>query len=141
VRAAGASGTAMYANQNERLGIDFNVERIAFPGIQTMDARLVRIPQGKSNERHRHAHESIFVILEGRGEVLIGEKRVPVAQGDVAFVPRWLFHQTTNTGDRELLICALTDFGFTSAVLGDYDKRTRLKEGGDDAVQEGAKRT
>ncbi len=33
-----------------------------------------------------------------------------------------------------LVILAITDFGLTSAVLGDYDKRTRLAENGLDAV-------
>ncbi len=74
--------------------------------------------------------QALFVILEGRGEVLVGERWNPVRKGDVAFVPRWIFHQTRNTSaTEELVFLAITDFGFTSAVLGDYDKRTRL--GGD----------
>ena len=135
VRTSDSSGTPMYSNQNERLNIEFNVERLPFPGLQTMDPRLVRIPPGRNNERHRHAHESIFVILEGQGEVLIGDKRIPVRKGDVAFVTRWLFHQTSNTGEVDLVVLAITDFGFTSAVLGDYDRRTRLSEGGEDSIQ------
>jgi len=31
-----------------------------------------------------------------------------------------------------LLLLAITDFGLTSTVLGDYDVKTRLKAGGDD---------
>jgi mannose-6-phosphate isomerase-like protein (cupin superfamily) len=135
VRSSDSSGTPMYSNINERLNIEFNVERFAFPGLQTMDPRLVRIPPGRNNERHRHAHESIFVILEGQGEVLIGDTRIPVRKGDVAFVPRWIFHQTSNTGEVDLVVLAITDFGFTSAVLGNYDRRTRLGEGGEDSIQ------
>jgi len=133
-------GPALYSNTNERLGIEFGVEKVPFPGIEVMDPRIVRIPPGRNNERHKHAHESIFVIVEGRGEVLIGEQRVQVKAGDVAFVPRWLVHQTSNTGDTDLVVLAITDFGFTSAVLGDYDRRTRLREGGADAQQEEAAR-
>jgi quercetin dioxygenase-like cupin family protein len=67
------------------------------------------------------------VILQGRGEVLVGEQWHPVGKGDVAFVPRWIVHQTKNTSaTEELVVLAVTDFGFTSAVLGDYDRRTRL---------------
>jgi oxalate decarboxylase/phosphoglucose isomerase-like protein (cupin superfamily) len=136
VRVARAPGVQMYANKNERLGIEFAVERVNFPGVQTMDPRIVRIPPGRNNERHKHAHESLFVILEGRGEVLIGDKRVPVQRGDVAFVPRWLYHQTINTGDSELVVLAVTDFGFASAVLGDYDQHHRLRGSGVEAVQQ-----
>lgn len=137
VRVPITHGATMYANKNDRLGIDFNVERLAFAGLQTMDPRVVRIPPGKNNELHKHAHETLFVILDGSGEVLVGDTRLPVAKGSVAFVPRWLFHQTLNTGTTELVVLAITDFGFTSAVLGDYDRRTRLKEGGTDAEQGG----
>ena len=92
-----------------------------------MDPRVVRISPGRNNEQHKHAHESLFVILQGRGEVLVGEQWNPVRKGDVAFVPRWIVHQTKNTSaTEELVVLAITDFGFTSAVLGDYDRRTRL---------------
>lgn len=139
-RDALAPGQAMYANQNERLNIDFTVERCGFPEIQTMDPRIVRIAPGRNNERHRHAHESLFVILQGQGEVLVGKEWSPVKKGDVAFVPRWIFHQTRNTSESEaLVVLAITDFGFTSAVLGDYDKRTRLAAEGDDVLDEGPK--
>jgi quercetin dioxygenase-like cupin family protein len=136
-RDATAVGEAVYANVNERLGIDFTVERLAFPELQTMDPRVVRIPPGRNNERHRHAHESLFVILEGEGEVLVGKSWSPVKKGEVAYVPRWIFHQTRNTSTTEaLVVLAITDFGFTSAVLGDYDKRTRLATSGVDAAED-----
>ena len=126
-RDALAPGNALYANNNERLNIEFRVERLAFPEIQTMDPRVVRISPGRNNEQHKHAHESLFVILQGRGEVLVGEQWNPVRKGDVAFVPRWIVHQTKNTSaTEELVVLAITDLGFTSAVLGDYDRRTRL---------------
>ena len=129
-RNALAPGHALYANRNPRLNIDFRVERLAFPHAQTMDPRIVRIAPGANNELHLHAHESLFVVLEGRGEVFIGERWNPLSRGDVAFVPRWIFHQTRNTSVKEdLVILAITDFGFTSAVLGDYDRRTRLARG------------
>ena len=62
------SGEDVYANRNERLGIDFTVQRLAFPEIQVIDPRIVRIRPGASNERHKHAHESLFVVLAGQGE-------------------------------------------------------------------------
>jgi len=129
-------GDEHYANANERLGIDFSVRRLDFPEIQVMDPRVVRIAPGQSNERHKHAHESIFVVLSGVGEVLVGDQRHPVRSGEVAFVPRWYFHQTCNTSVTEdLVVLAITDFGLTSAVLGDYDRKTRLTERGEDSEE------
>ena len=105
----------MYANQNESLNIDFTVERLEFPDAQTLDPRILRIAPSKNNELHRHAHESLFVILDGVGEVRVGDRWHPVQPGAIAFVPRWAFHQTRNTSpSRALLLLAITDFGFTS---------------------------
>lgn len=127
-------GRAMYMNRNERLNIDFRVERLGFPDIQVMDPRVLRIAPGRNNELHKHAHESIFVVLEGEGSVRIGDAWVSVKKGSVAFVPRWIFHQSRNTSTtNELVILAITDFGFTSALLGDYDQRTRLAQDGADS--------
>lgn len=134
VHRAGAATTGVYANKNLRLGIDFSVERLSFPEAQAMDPRVVRIRPGMANERHRHAHETLFVVLQGRGEVLLGDAWRVITAGDVAFVPRWIFHQTRNTSySRDLVVLAITDFGLTSAVLGDYDRRTRLALEGEDA--------
>ena len=56
--------------------------------------------------------------------------------GDLAFVPRWEVHQTRNTGATELVILAITDFGLTSAILGNYDRTTRLAHNGNNAPNE-----
>ena len=133
IRSPTEGGAAVYANRNDRLNIDFTVDRLTFPEQQVMDPRLLRIAPGKNNELHKHAHETLFVILSGEGEVRVGESARPVKAGDVAFVPRWIFHQTRNLShDSELVILAVTDFGFTSALLGDYDQRTRLAADGAD---------
>lgn len=117
-----------YANQDRLHGIDFRVERLALGGLQVMDPRLVRIAPGACNECHRHAHESLFVTLAGEGELRIGEDMTTLRLGDVACVPRWVPHQSRNTSPHEdLLLLAITDFGLTSAVLGDYDAQTRQR--------------
>jgi mannose-6-phosphate isomerase-like protein (cupin superfamily) len=84
---------------------------------------VVRIPPGKSNNRHKHAHETLFYFVSGTGEILVGEKWVPVRPGDAVFAPRWAIHQTRNTGTSELTLLAITDYYLTSQVyVGKYDK-------------------
>ncbi|WP_225931584.1 cupin domain-containing protein [Leptolyngbya sp. 7M] len=85
------------------------------------------MPAGKANERHRHAHETLFYILEGSGTVLIDEAAIEVTAGDAVFIPRWCIHQSRNTGTDEMVILAVTDFGLTSKLLGNYDQKTRMK--------------
>ena len=130
-------GEHMYQNKNDRLQIEFAVERLPFSVCETMDPRILRIAPGRRNELHRHAHETLFVALEGRGEVRLGDTWHPLNRGQIAHVPRWVFHQTRNSSeDEELVILAITDFGFTSAVLGNYDRRTRLARRGQDSKED-----
>lgn len=139
VRDPSSAGSPLYTNRNEGLGIDFTVERAAFADLQTLDPRLVRIAPASASERHRHAHETLFVVLAGHGDVMIGERWCPVKTGDIAFAPRWVFHQTRNGSATEIMVVlAVTDFGFTSALLGTDDRRTRLATNGEDALAEPA---
>lgn len=123
----GQAHAPLYRNHNARLGIDFAVERLEFTDREVMDVRVVTVAPGATTERHTHAHESVFFVSSGRGEVLVGDRVVPLEPGAVAFVPRWHFHQHRNTGHEPLTLVAVTDFGFTSSVLGDYDARTRQR--------------
>lgn len=126
-----------YAHRDERLGLDFQVHRLPFHALQALNPRLIRIPPGACNEKHRHAHESVFVVLEGEAEILVGSHWVRLKRGGIAQAPRWIVHQSRNpSAHQELLLLAITDFGLTSAVLGDYDRQTRLRYGGADAFGE-----
>lgn len=123
----GTVASPLYNNVNERLNIDFAVERIPFK-TDVFDSRVLRVAPHKNNERHKHPHESIFYVIEGVGRVQVNETEMDIKVGDVIFVPRWAMHQSFNTGDKELLILALTDFGLTQqAFLGDHLSSTRQK--------------
>ena len=96
---------------------------------EVIDARLVTIPEGRCNERHKHAHESIFVILQGVARVMVGDRFIDLVEGESIFVPRWEIHQTQNVGDGELIIYAITDFYLTgSALIGNYNSTSRMNK-------------
>jgi hypothetical protein len=118
----------LYANQVPKLNVDFSVQRIQFK-CEVLEPRIVHIPPGKFNERHKHAHETIFYYLQGRGQVIVDEQTIPVTAGDVVFVPRWAIHQSQNLGDEEMRILAITDYGLTGkAFMGNYYRASRGKE-------------
>jgi mannose-6-phosphate isomerase-like protein (cupin superfamily)/pyrroloquinoline quinone (PQQ) biosynthesis protein C len=115
----GGDTIAMYANEVEKLNIQFTVERLPF-AAEVLDPRMVRIPAGKFNEKHKHAHETLIHILDGTGQVLVDDRAFPVRSGDTVLVPRWALHQTQNLGPSELRFLAVTDFNLSRrAYLGD----------------------
>jgi len=119
----GTAGTALYESTIEHLKIDFAVERVPFVS-EVLDPRLVRIKPGRRNENHRHAHETVFVIVNGTGVVRVNEAVHEVSAGDIVFVPRWAMHQTENLGDTEMLVVAVTDYHLTGrALIGNYGGR------------------
>jgi quercetin dioxygenase-like cupin family protein len=132
---AAASALPVHYQHNDKcLGVDFLVHRLPFEGLQALDPRLIRIPPGACNEKHRHAHESIFVVLEGEAEILVGTEWVRLQRGGIAFAPRWIVHQSRNvSAEQDLLLLAITDFGLTRSILGDYDHQTRLRFQGSDS--------
>jgi mannose-6-phosphate isomerase-like protein (cupin superfamily)/pyrroloquinoline quinone (PQQ) biosynthesis protein C len=126
-RPSDAAGPALYQNRDDSQNIDFAVTRIPL-AAEVLDPRRVVIPAGKSNERHRHAHETYFYVLEGTGRVEVDAQSVDIATGDSVLVPRWALHQTTNTGTSPLVFIAITDYMLTKqAYIGDA-KAYRLDE-------------
>jgi quercetin dioxygenase-like cupin family protein len=55
---------------------------------EVFDTRLLRVAPRKSNEKHKHPHESLLYVLSGRRRVTVNQTAVEVEPGDVVFVPR-----------------------------------------------------
>jgi oxalate decarboxylase/phosphoglucose isomerase-like protein (cupin superfamily) len=119
--------SGLYENKVDELNIDFTVQILPFP-LEVLDPRIVRVAPGKANELHRHAHETVFIFLEGEGKVIVDQFENPVAPGDFAFIPRWCNHQSINTGENDLVFLAVADFGLTGkSFVGNYLKTARMK--------------
>ncbi len=113
-------GTLLYRNSDAGKSLEFSVERLPFKS-EVLDPRIVRIPSGKCNELHRHAHETVIHIMTGTAAFEVGEARVQVKAGDTVFVPRWTMHRASNIGADELKYFAVPDFGLASTLVdGNY---------------------
>ena len=55
-------------------------------------------PGGGQVPWHNQEQEEIYFILEGSGEMCLGEERQSIAAGQAVFIPPRVFHQLTNTG-------------------------------------------
>jgi len=55
-------------------------------------------PNGGQVPWHNQEQEEIYFIVEGSGEMCLGEERIAVRTGQAIYIPHQVFHQLTNTG-------------------------------------------
>jgi mannose-6-phosphate isomerase-like protein (cupin superfamily) len=64
-------------------------------------------PNGGQVPWHNHPQEEVYVILEGEGEMCIGDERQTLSAGQSVYIPPHAYHQLSNTSDAplEMLYC------------------------------------
>ena len=82
-------------------------------GAQRLGYNITAVPPGKSAfpAHNHHANEEMFFVLQGSGEVRIGEETYPIRVGDVVACPpggKEKAHKITNTGTEELRYLAVS---------------------------------
>ncbi len=78
--------------------------RVAFPissatGTAASATVYFELQPGTHVGVHTDTAEEFLIVLEGRGEGLVGEETAPVEAGQVVVVPAMVRHDMTNTGD------------------------------------------
>ncbi len=75
-------------------------------GADKFALAVVSIEPGKGHLRHNHPDmEEILYVIEGEGTQMVdidGEQRRRVSAGDLIHLPKGVFHETVNTGDKTL---------------------------------------
>jgi len=73
--------------------------------IQTTNfsiGNVVLDPNGGQVPWHNQEQEEVYFIIEGVGELCLGEERQTLSTGQAAYIPPKVFHQITNLGDKPL---------------------------------------
>ncbi len=108
-------------------------------GAQKLGYNVTSVPPGKrAFPFHSHlANEEMFFVLEGRGEIRIGDVTHPIRKGDVIACPpggRDTAHQISNPSDAELVFLAVsTRLSPEVCEYPDSDKYATFAESGKDA--------
>jgi quercetin dioxygenase-like cupin family protein len=63
---------------------------------------VVLEPRGGQVPWHDHEQEEVYIVLEGTGEMCIGEERQTLTARQAVFIPPGKFHQFTNIGETPL---------------------------------------
>ena len=59
-------------------------------------------PNGGQVPWHNQEQEEVYFVIEGTGEMCLGDERQVLTTGQAAYIPSGVFHQITNTGDKPL---------------------------------------
>ena len=59
-------------------------------------------PKGGQVPWHNQEQEEVYFVIEGTGEMCLGEEKQPLMTGQMVYIPSNVFHQLTNTGDTPL---------------------------------------
>lgn len=59
-------------------------------------------PRGGQVPWHNQEQEEIYFVVDGTGEMCLGEERQIVKSGQAVYIPAGMFHQLTNIGDAPL---------------------------------------
>ena len=63
---------------------------------------VVLEPNGGQVPWHNQEQEEVYFVVEGTGEMCLGEERRTLSSGQAVFIPPTVFHQLTNIGETPL---------------------------------------
>ena len=68
-------------------------------------AGLNAFEPGQTHEPHAHCdRDKLYVVMQGRGELTIGDETQSVGPGDVALAPADIVHSLSNPGPERLVV-------------------------------------
>jgi mannose-6-phosphate isomerase-like protein (cupin superfamily) len=59
-------------------------------------------PKGGQVPWHNQEQEEVYFVIEGTGEMCLGEERQVLSTGQMVYIPPGVFHQLTNIGETPL---------------------------------------
>jgi mannose-6-phosphate isomerase-like protein (cupin superfamily) len=88
-------------------------------GSRQLSVTWVECQPGSQQALHAHpAQEQVYVIVRGRGEMLVGAEAREVGRGTLVFVPPATPHAIRNIGDQLLVYVSATSPPFEAAITG-----------------------
>jgi len=77
-------------------------------GAQNFAFRYYQLSPGSQSRLEQHPYDHGILVLQGSGEVLLGEERHPVSKGDIIYIEPDLLHQLKNSSSDPLgFICVI----------------------------------
>lgn len=79
------------------------------PTMPTIQCRLHRLLPDSRTRRHRHTWSTIYHVVEGEGETVVGDKVFRWSAHDVIVVPAWQWHEHQCAGKDDAVLFSISD--------------------------------
>jgi len=77
-------------------------------GAENFAFRFYQLTPGSHSKKEQHPYDHGILILQGSGEVQLGDETQAISQGDVIHIPPDALHQLVNTGNQPLgFLCVI----------------------------------
>jgi quercetin dioxygenase-like cupin family protein len=77
-------------------------------GAQNFAFRYYQLSPGSHSRKEQHPYDHGILVLQGEGEVLLGDDSHPVSKGDIIYIAPDLLHQVNNTSQEPLgFLCVI----------------------------------
>ena len=84
------------------------IEQGVAPSRVLTMGQTVIYPTGSTTGHSHDDKEEVYYVISGEGEMVVGEDRFPVRQGDALYVPPGEFHTIFQKGNLPLVIVWVT---------------------------------
>jgi mannose-6-phosphate isomerase-like protein (cupin superfamily) len=84
------------------------IEKGIAPSRLLTMGQTVIYPTGSTTGHSHDDMEEVYYVISGEGEMVVGEDRYPIKQGDALYVPPGEFHTTFQTGNLPLTVVWVT---------------------------------
>ena len=79
----------------------------------------VEVAPGAAQQPHAHSPEQVYIIVQGRGEMTVGEETGLVAKGDIVHIPPGALHWIKNIGKKLLVYVSASTPAYDFEALYD----------------------
>lgn len=84
-----------------------NFRKVLFTGKQSQLVAMHLAPGDEIGDEVHPTIDQMFIIEDGRGELLVDGKPTPLEEDEVAFVPAGTHHNIRNVGKKPLKLCSI----------------------------------
>lgn len=100
------------------------------PGVG-LTAMWVDVAPGARQRLHEHDAEQIYVVLEGRGRMRVGDEDLEVERGDLVYIPPGAAHGIENASGGPLVCVSAATPTMDALAVYDTGQLLRPREDGE----------